>query len=312
MTYTQGQGNSSNVKSRKQTYIGCIISYTQLQYIFSSAISCDLHFYDKGTTIQTNQSAQPYEFNNCGFESNGTAATIDGVRIDDVQIDSDLDTIGNTYASNERFSGTATINSGLANERTATFFNCFYTDNPGFIDDTYYPTVSSPLVNGRNIIGKYNPAISFDQSNPAFDPANTGVILTDIDTSNGEFELTNPSGGRIKSSTDPSNMLEMPFETTFQEAIAIIANYDYAQGDWIDTENYNPGVNDEVRLTAKYSFYNENTATLGSEILIENGLPLEADSNGLGNGDIGCDLSDLGAISAKKFVIDLVPRENGV
>ena len=107
-------------------------------------------------------------------------------------------------------------------------------------------------------------------------------------------------------------MLEIPFEATFENAIAIIANYEYAQGDWIDTENYNPGVNDEVRLTAKYSFYNENTATLGSEILIENGLPVEVDGNGLGNGNVNANLQNLGAVTGKKFVIDLVPRENGV
>ena len=106
-------------------------------------------FFSKNMIIQGNVSA---DFNNCCFESNGTQTQVYGTGIKDITLLGNLGTIGNIYSENEKFSGTATVGG-----ESVTFVNCFYTDNAGFIPDTYYPSTASPLVNSRVVIGKYNP-----------------------------------------------------------------------------------------------------------------------------------------------------------
>ena len=225
-------------------------------------------------------------FGDCGFESNGTAATIDGVRIDDVQINSDLDTIGNTYASNERFSGTATINAGLANERTATFFNCFYTDDPLFNNESigdYTLQPASPLVNNLNIIGRYPVALPLNAQSAPFTDA--GASYTNVTPTGTKFILdVGQTEGTVTSTDSLSNCITLPFNTSLNDAIQVFGTFLYNQGEWIDRENYNPATNPEVRLTWQFSILDENTLLWSPFIDFEVGLPLETDNAGLGNG----------------------------
>ena len=313
LNYRRGQA-SSNVRTRKQTYIGCTINYPTTQYALTAPLGGDFNFYDKGTTIATTQNAQPYDFDNCGFESNGTAVTIDGVRIDNIQINSDLDTIGNTYASNERFSGTATINAGLANQRTAIFFNCFYTDDPLFNNEAigdYTLTPASPLVNSLAIIGRYSVAIPLNAQSAPFTDA--GASYTNVTPTGTKFILdVGQTEGTVTSTDSLTNCITLPFPTTVSEAVQAFGTFLYNQGEWIDKENYNPATNPEVRLTWEFSALDENTLIWGPFVNYEVGLPLETDNAGLGNGNVNADMADLGAITAKRFRVRFTIRTNGV
>ncbi len=265
-----------------------------------------LCFFSKGMTVAGNVDAN---FNNCAFEANGTQTQVYGTGIKDITLSGDLDTIGNTYASNERFSGTATVGG-----ENLTFTNSFYTEDPLFNNEAigdYTLTPASPLVNNLAIIGKYSVAIPLNAQSAPFTDA--GASYTNVTPTGTKFILdVGQTEGTVTSTDSLTNCITLPFPTTVSEAVQAFGTFLYNQGEWIDKENYNPATNPEVRLTWEFSALDENTLTWGPFVNYEVGLPLETDNAGLGNGNVNADMADLGAITAKRFRVRFTIRTNGV
>ena len=244
-------------------------------------------------------------FSNSAFES----LSINTQAIRNIQLDADADTIGNTYASNERFSGTVTIGTAAL-----TFTNCFYTDDPLFNNSAigdYTLKPASPLVNGLSIIGKYSVALPLNAQSAPFTDA--GASYTNVTPTGTKFILdVGQTEGTVTSTDSLTNCITLPFPTTVSEAVQAFGTFLYNQGEWIDKENYNPATNPEVRLTWEFSALDENTLIWGPFVNYEVGLPLETDNSGLGNGNVNADMADLGAITAKRFRIRFTIRTNGV
>ena len=240
---------------------------------------------------------------------NGTQCQVFGGNIKDVTLSGDIDTIGNTYASNERFSGTVTIGAAVI-----TFTNCFYTDDPLFNNSAigdYTLTPASPLVNGLNIIGRYSVALPLNAQSAPFTDA--GASYTNVTPTGTKFILdVGQTEGTVTSTDSLTNCITLPFPTTVSEAVQAFGTFLYNQGEWIDKENYNPATNQEVRLTWEFSALDENTLIWGPFVNYEVGLPLETDNAGLGNGNVNADMADLGAITAKRFRVRFTIRTNGV
>lgn len=246
--------------------------------------------------------------------------TIDGTLVENLTLDGDIDTIGNTYADGEKFSGTFT---GVG--YTITFTDTFYSADLGFLDvakGDFRIDPTSLLLNNLTIIGSEPVGVHFDSNNNAFDPANSGVGYTNVtrNTVDGSFDLTAPAvEGTVTSTDDPSLCLTLPFAVRVDRAVQIFGTFLYGQGEWIDKENYDPGVNDEVRLTLEIQVYDENEpngagspTNFSDWIEVEAQTPFEVDAAGLGNGNVNADMTALSGIVGKRFRVRFTIRTNGV
>jgi len=263
-----------------------------------------LNNFFKGTAINYT-TVTDILFSNSAFQS----ISVNSIAIRNIQLDTDVDTIGNTYASNEHFSGTVTIGTAVI-----TFANCFYTDDPLFNNSAigdYTLTPASPLVNGLNIIGRYSVALPLNAQSAPFTDA--GASYTNVTPTGTKFILdVGQTEGTVTSTDSLTNCITLPFPTTVSEAVQAFGTFLYNQGEWIDKENYNPATNPEVRLTWEFSALDENTLIWGPFVNFEVGLPLETDNLGLGNGSVNADMADLGAITARRLRIRFTIRTNGV
>jgi len=339
--YQRGSRNSPFVDTRISERVLCI---NQTIRVYRSNVASNFtlfrHTFDKDSTLlssNTNSIVTSCAFeqgatfnartgdqcNNCAFGADGVSqATIEGVNIKDITLDGDGDTIGNTYTDGEKFSGVATLIGGTA---TVTFSDCFYTADLGFNnpdDEDYTLRNDSILINNLAIIGCYTVATRFDASHPAFDPLNSGVSYTNVTRNliDNTFDLDGGFvEGEVVSTDDPTQCIELPFATTLREAVLWFGTFLYNQGEWIDKENYNSGINDEVRLTLEFQFYDENEPNGANSPLNFSGWisfevqqAIEVDDSGLGNGNVDADLMDLDAVTAKRLRVRFVQRTNGV
>ena len=247
-------------------------------------------------------------FENCALHPT-TAFGSSSEQLQNATLLGDADTIGNTYADGEKFTGTATIG-GLS----CTFTNCFYTINPAFnnvsIGD-YTLTPASPLVNAGATIGKYTVGLPLNAQSPAFTDA--GASYTNVTPTGTKFILNVAQvEGTVTSTDSLTNCITLPFASTISQAVQAFGTFLYSQGEWIDKENYNPATNPEVRLTWEFAALDENTLLWGPFVEYEVGVGLETDNTGLGNGNVSANMQNLGAITAKRFRVRFTIRTNGV
>ena len=286
-----------NSEVRKSTFKNCP-SYDVVKSEYCAFSGC---------TITANTITDTRTFDNCGFSDD----TIwkDASLLTSLTLNGDANTIGNTYASNERFSGSL-VNDGI----TFVFTNCFYSNDLGFIGesiDCLSITPASPLVNGNAIIGSKPVGLLFNAQSAPFTDA--GASYTNVTPTGTKFVLnTGQTEGTVTSTDSLSNCITLPFATTVSDIVEAFGTFLFSQGEWIDKENYNPATNPEVRLTWEFAALDENTLLWGPFINYEINTPLEVDNSGLGNGNVNASMPDLGAITAKRFRIRFTIRTNGV
>jgi len=234
-------------------------------------------------------------------------------------LNGDSNTIVNTYADGEKFSGSVTVD-GL----TVALNNCFWTADLGFYSPAagdYRLRLDSPLINGLDLIGCEPIASQFDSQHPAFDPSNAGVVLDNLTRNlDGSFDPVNASlPQRARSTEDPALAIRTARETELRDSILILADYQPFNGEGIDGDIYDPGLNDEVRPTYLVRVYDLNepfgTNSLlnwGPWIKLEWDMPGEVDGSGRGNGDVDADLSGLNPIIGQVFQFDITYQPSGV
>lgn len=282
---------------KKSTFIGCL-NYDVIQNEYCAFSGC---------TITANTKSDTRTFDNCAFSDDTIWKS--GDLFTSLTLNGDADTIGNTYASNERFSGTL-VNGG----RTFVLTNCFYSNNLGFIGESINAlsiTPASPLVNGNAIIGSKPVGILLNAQSAPFTDA--GASYTNVTPTGTKFILdVGQTEGTVTSTDNLSTCITLPFATTVSEMVQAFGTFLYSQGEWIDKENYDPATNPEVRLTWEIAALDENTLLWGPFINYEVNTALEVDNSGLGNGNVNASMPDLGAITAKRFRIRFTIRTNGV
>lgn len=260
-------------------------------------------------------------FNSCAFESGFIIQAATDLK--SATLAGDGANIGTQYADGEKFSGTITNGTG-----TIIFQNCFWTDDPGFNnpaagDYTLKVSPQSKLFNQSNVIGCYGLHLVFDANHSAFDPGNSGVSYTNVTRTTGgspAFTLTSPGEGTVVSTDDPTKCIDLGQETFLNQIVEWINSFNYYNGDWVDRENYDAGVNDEVRLTWRVQIYDENEpegandpANWSDWYEMELFTPIQLNSSNEGNGEPGVNLAAaFGSPTARRLRVEFTLRDNGV
>jgi hypothetical protein len=273
--------------------------------------------FDRLSSFTCPNTSHNWSFVNCAFEATGAGEfQIKGTNIKSITLSGQAGNIGTLYGDGVKFSGTIVINT-----TTFTFTNCFWTADMGFnapSKDVYTLKTSpqSKLFNKGNIIGKYGLHVYFDCNSAAFDPANSGVSYTNItrNTGTGNFELTSPNTSGVVVSTDnAAQAITLPTTATFNSDFVVsLQGFTFLNGEWADRLNYDAATNPEVRLTYRIAVYNEVTLAWGAWLDMELFTRPEQDSSARGNGNVDATMTALGALTGRRFRLEITLRNNGV